>query len=462
MRPLSLKKFLSLWQNGIEMTIKRRLFISNVLMIALPVFLSAIVGLLVYSVALYLSTERHHEADETRRGRSEARSMVWSWPRDVSVTEMLRDIENFNARFSENVRLSLYRDNTGNYQVLLTRIETRTSVLRVGFEARNFVIAASITTFIFLVVIIVFITNRFLTRFVFNIINTSIEELRYGVGQIRDGNLKYRLAADKKNEFDAVSAGFNEMAARLLDFVNSRLQDEATRKELIAGISHDLRTPLTSARAYIEGLENGLDSTAEIRMRYIQTIKNKLRDLEQMSDTLFLFSSLELDESPWILKETELTGELEKIISGFKDEYEARGLNILFLTEETKEVWVNIDSSQMRNVIINIMENSVKYKIKERGKMEIRLFTDNSTAFITMTDDGPGAPEETLDRLFDVFYRVDSSRSAAVKGSGLGLAIVAKLVHSFGGTIHAENSPSGGLSIIIQFPIAEKFKEAAT
>jgi signal transduction histidine kinase len=436
------------------------------------VLLSVIAGLLIYFAAIHITTERQHESAEGRRGRSEARSLVHSWPRDISLSEMLKDIESFNARYSENVRLTLYRDgelvsplsdtadifysirNPRGYQVVLTRLETRASVLRVGFEARRFIIAAGIFLFIFLVAAIVYLTNRFLTRYVFNTINASIDSLRNGVGQIREGYLSYRLDTDKNNEFDAVSADFNEMAERLLDYVNSRLQDETTRKELIAGISHDLRTPLTSVRAYVEVFENHLDTTPEIRSRYIQTIKNRLHDLEQITDTLFLFSSLDLNEFPWCIEKINPLRELKLIISDLKDEYEARGLSVSFLMENEKEIWVNIDSQQMRNVIINILENSVKYKTKDHGKIEIHLSLDNSSAIITMTDDGPGVPQESIAKLFDIFYRVDSSRSETFKGSGLGLAMAAKIVHSFGGTIQAKNSPSGGLSVIVQIPLA--------
>jgi signal transduction histidine kinase len=466
------------------MTIKRQLFIANILMIVLPVLLSAIAGLLIFYTVVHLTTERHQESAEGRRGRSEARSLVHSWSGGTSLSEMLKEIENFNARYSENISLTLYKDgepvqpeaadalsdtfysirNPMGYQVVLTRIEPRFSVLRVGFEARNLVVAAGIFVYIIFRALIVFLSHRFLSRSVLIPIITSIDSLRYGVGQIRDGNLSYRLDAGKKNEFDAVSDDFNEMAVRLLDFVNSRLHDETTRKELIAGISHDLRTPMTSVRAYIEGFENALDSTPEIRARYIQTIKNRLYDLEQIADTLFLFSSLDLDEFPWRMEKTDLVKELRQLISDLKNEYEERGLGISLLPENKTEIWVNIDSRQMRNVIINIIENSVKYKTKERGKMEIAISldessgdsSDDSSAIITMTDDGPGVPEESLERLFEIFYRVDPSRSETVKGNGLGLAIVAKIVRGFGGTIQAKNKPSGGLSIIIQFPLWEK------
>jgi signal transduction histidine kinase len=488
------------------MTIQRRLVLSNILMIVLPLLLSVGAALLIFFGVFSLSIGRLRKSNEIKGGEKEARALMRSWREDTPVSQMLRDIGNYNARYEDGgLRLTLYRAgkpvsaaavfppeiagalNThgfsvlrregkyqfvvtdteteakktiGEYQAVLTETDSKTYAPRLGLTGIYFAAAAGLFIFIAFVAAIVFLANRFLIRFVFDVVMRSIETLRYGVGQIRDGNLSYRLDTAENNEFDPVCADFNEMAARLLDSVETRLRDEAARKELIAGISHDLRTPLTSVRAYVEGIEHELDSTPEIRGRYIQIIKNKLRDLEQITGTLFLFSSLDLDEFPWRMENTELAGELGSLVSGLKDEYEARGLAIFLSAESEKKLWVRIDPRQTRNALINILENSVKYKTKERGKMEIALSRNNGSAIIAMTDDGPGVPEESLGRLFDLFYRVDSSRGEAVKGNGLGLAIAAKVIHSFGGTIHAKNHPAGGLSIIVELPLTDDIGSA--
>jgi len=464
----------------------------------IPLVLSVGMGCGIFFV-MFFNLGQVHESDADKKARGEARTLLRSLPIDASLSDIKNEIENFNTRYSDGyLSLSLYKGrepvlgiqdyanstesiltNTfsisehsgeyqlivtttenetkrhiGEYQIVLTKTEIHTYTLLMGLRSLYLTMAAGIFVFIGLIAAIVFLTNRFLVRFVFNKINGSIDTLRYGVGQIRDGNLSCRLDINAKNEFDAVGADFNEMAQRLLDSVNSHIRDENTRKELIVGISHDLRTPLTSVRAYIEGIESGLDTTPEIRSRYIQIIKNRLRDLEQITDSLLLFSSLDINEFPWHMAETNLAKELELTISDLQDEYLLRGLEINFSKEGEKDLLANIDTRQMRNVMINILENSVKYKTKKQGKMNIRLSGDNSSVFISMTDDGPGVPEESLGRLFDAFYRVDTSRSEAVRGNGLGLAAAAKIVHSFSGTIRAENNPGGGLSIIIKLPLA--------
>jgi signal transduction histidine kinase len=119
-------------------------------------------------------------------------------------------------------------------------------------------------------------------------------------------------------------------------------------------------------------------------------------------------------------------------------------------------MYVNADYLQLRTVIINILENSVKYKTADNGTLRVNCGVIGDTVEITLTDDGPGVPPEALDKLFDVFYRADPSRNNEKKGSGLGLAIAEKTIRHMGGTIHAELPVQGGLAIVIRLPKEEK------
>jgi signal transduction histidine kinase len=303
-------------------------------------------------------------------------------------------------------------------------------------------------------VFIIFFTNRFLTRFVFKKIVYGMDTLTHGVHQVRDGNLDYRIDYKEEDEFSQVCGEFNEMAARLLESLEARRKDEQSRKELIAGISHDLRTPLTSIKAYVEGLEKGVASTQEARERYIGTIKNKTGDLEHIIDALFLFSKLDTGELPYNIERVNLASKVSEIVDGLMEEYGNRGLDISQVSA-SGQPFSDIDVAQMRGVIINIFENSVKYKNKERGRICVSVTEEAGSACLVISDDGPGVPDEALPKLFDVFYRSDSSRSEPGKGSGLGLAIAAKIVKRFGGSIVAANVPGGGLSIKMTFPGSE-------
>jgi signal transduction histidine kinase len=299
--------------------------------------------------------------------------------------------------------------------------------------------------------IMVLLTNVFLTRFVFKRIILAMDILTYGVRQIRDGNLDYRIEYVANDEFTPVCDDFNQMAGRLLVARETKRRDEQSRKELIAGISHDLRTPLTSIKAYVEGLEQGVASTPDARKRYVSTIKNKTLDLENVIEKLFLFSKLDTGEFPYRIERVDLGVVVSEIVSGISEEYFERGLDIALSCEDIP-VFVNIDAIQMRNVLINIFENSLKYKEKERGRLAVNVAREADEAVLILSDDGPGVPDEALPKLFDLFYRLDGSRSNPSRGSGLGLAIVAKMVTRFSGKIEAKNQNSGGLSIKIRLP----------
>ncbi|GMO66285.1 MAG: hypothetical protein Ta2A_14410 [Treponemataceae bacterium] len=237
---------------------------------------------------------------------------------------------------------------------------------------------------------------------------------------------------------------------------------ENNRRELIAGISHDLRTPLTSIKAYLEGLETGVASTPEKRQQYFATIKAKSTDLEHIINQLFLFSKLDIGEYPMTMQKLDLAEAFSEMLGELTDEYARRGL-IIEQKGFAEKMPVNADYVQLRNVILNVLENSVKYKTEGQGNMTISGMISGeakgAAAKITLTDDGPGVPPEALDKLFDVFYRTDPARNNEKKGSGLGLAIADKTIRRMGGTIHAqlpESARARGLSIVIQLPIVQE------
>jgi signal transduction histidine kinase len=230
---------------------------------------------------------------------------------------------------------------------------------------------------------------------------------------------------------------------------------ENSHKELIAGVSHDLRTPLTVIKAYLEGLETGVANTPEKQKKYMETIKAKTNDLEKIINRLFLFSKLDIGELPMNLQIIEADKFIQDLADDYAEEYKQKGI-LLEIKNLAKDP-VKADVLWLHNVFINIFENSAKYKDKDMGKVIIssrRIKGINGKAMmeIHLEDNGPGVPPETLGRLFDIFYRVDSSRNSK-GGSGLGLAISSRVLQYMGGSIRAESGESGGLDIVISFPI---------
>ena len=491
MRSVSIRG--SFWYNS-DMNIKRRLFVSNILMVVIPLVLS----LAVFWCGMYIVGSATGMRDRYNRDKpkeyavalDEARALAARWSEEGKGDAEIRDdVAKFNeSREKLRIRLLVYRDGRAvtrqtigevnpTLRVALSR-DASTSfasrmlvdVERVGalsvvlmdvdFHAKDEIgfrdiVRAGLAISIVSSLLIVFLTNRFLTQFVFRHIVRALDTLTSGVRRISDGDLGARIKYPEEDEFTQVCHDFNDMAGRLLDSVNERERDEANRRELIAGISHDLRTPLTSIKAYVEGIQEGVAASPEARKRYIDTIGNKASEMERIIDKLFLFSKLEIGVFPYHMERVGLAGELSEIVDELGEEYGGKGLVVSF-EAGAEELFASVDTTQFRNVVVNILENSVKYKIRVHASMKIELARKGEWASIAFTDDGPGVPEEVLPKLFELFFRGDPSRSNANGGSGLGLAIAAKIVEHFGGTIAAENMPEGGLAVIISLPLCEE------
>jgi signal transduction histidine kinase len=418
-----------------------------------------------------------------------AAKLVTKWSQSIDLQQMKTDVDSFNNKHSSSkiylsifkgtkliyptsfdshstiVELALsqqgshmltmdnvavYRENAGDYSIILTGPNFDRVSFAANTNLRRFMFYLGIAMILFIVTII-FLTNQFLTRFVVKSITASLDTLVYGVRQIRDGNLNYHIEYAGKDEFADVCSDFNEMAQRLLDSVNARQKDEENRKELIAGISHDLRTPLTSIKAYLEGLEKGVAATPETQKRYLNTIRNKTNDLECIVNQLFLFSKLDIGEFPFYLQEVNIGDEITSMLIDLSEEYKKKGLEII-LIQNIKNIYVQADVIQLRRAFINVLENSVKYKNKTLGQIRIACEADNNYVTIKFLDNGPGVSKDALPKLFDVFYRSDSARSNPSKGSGLGLAITSKIIERLGGLIKAQNIQDSGLAIIMMLP----------
>jgi signal transduction histidine kinase len=297
------------------------------------------------------------------------------------------------------------------------------------------------------------VINNILTVRLTRSIVKPLEPLGEGVKQIGGGNLAFRIDYRNDDEFRPICEAFNEMAAKLEASERQKQKDAANRRELIAGISHDLRTPLTAIEGYLEGLETGVAATAEMRRRYFTAVKNKTAVMEHIIEQLFMFSKLDMDEFPLTPRRVDIGLALADMTEEAAAEYEERGLEIR-LAGTGEGLFVSVDPLLMRNVIFNILENSVQYKTKERGGIDISAAAVNHAALLRFADDGPGVRPGVLENLFDVFYRTDPSRNT--KGSGLGLAISAKIIERMGGSIHAELPAAGGLAVVITLPLLEE------
>ncbi len=219
-------------------------------------------------------------------------------------------------------------------------------------------------------------------------------------------------------------------------------------------MSHDLKSPLTSIRAYTEALLDGVAKDEAARLRYLQTIHARENDIEAMVNRLFEFAKMDASNCPVRLEPIRLY----RVIQEQVGEWDSEGLEIRLQIPDA--LCVTADRGLLNRIIENLLSNSRKYGGREIVHVCISAGCSDGMAEICFADDGVGAAEEQLGRLFDAFYRGDAARTAPGSGSGLGLAVVKKAVEEMGGSVRAENSVSGGLKIIFTLPIAEVESDA--
>ena len=243
-------------------------------------------------------------------------------------------------------------------------------------------------------------TNLYLTKHLFRHIQKPLDILVSGVKRIQEGNLDAPIGYVVPDEFKPACDAVDEMAARLKSSLEAQSRQQQ-KQELIAGMSHDLKSPLTSIRAYTEGLLDGVAKDEQMQARYLQTIYAKETELETLVNRLFSFAKLDLSEAPAKPEALEISGTFAEIAAGF----EAEGLDVRLddLPDET----VMADRELLSRCMSNLLDNSRKY-----GASHVVISADISgdTVSISVSDDGPGVEASQLEKIFELGYRTDSAR----------------------------------------------------
>ncbi len=295
----------------------------------------------------------------------------------------------------------------------------------------------------------VVLNSYFLSRFIVRKILSPLRQLQSGAERIQKGDLDVHLRHRGHDEFTPSLQAFNMMSRKLKESLLQREADEEQRKELIASISHDIRTPLTSIKAYVEGLLDHVANTPEKQERYLRVIQKKANVLERLIEQLLLLTKMDLGEKALPLKPIVLSELTEEFIEDNRLNWEKRGARFRLHIES--DISISGSSLLLERVIENLVTNSIKYKTEDLVQIDVSLQTIGNQAVLQITDDGQGVPEEALHRLQEAFYRTDKARSKTDNGSGLGLAIVRRAVDLMHGTVEIRNAKPHGLAVRIVF-----------
>lgn len=314
-----------------------------------------------------------------------------------------------------------------------------------------------LTLAIFFLALIVLV-NGLLTFLVSRSVTKPIYALKRASEQIKEGNLGFQVKPSSRDEIGDLARAFEAMRERLQRSIEQQMRYETNRKELLSSISHDLKTPITCIKGYVEGMMDGVADTPEKMNHYMRTIRNKAVDLDQMIEELFLFSKLDLMKQPFNFEPLDLRAYLEDFIGEMRFDFEEKGIALSFNSTFATPALVIADRVQLGRVIGNIVENSAKYMDPSRESPQVRVILTREETTVTMKieDNGKGIRPEDLPLIFDRFYRADPARNSSTGGSGLGLAIAKLIVEGHSGRIWAESVHGEGTSIYIRLRLMGK------
>jgi len=286
-----------------------------------------------------------------------------------------------------------------------------------------------------------------------------IDQLKKGVEEIARGNYGVRIECDVLNDITLLVVSFNQMAQKLQEGEKVKVEYEENRKDLLANISHDLKTPITSIQGYIEAILERTDLGREELRRYLQIIYHNTAYMNKLIDDLFLFSKLDLDKLEFRFEKIPFRNFMSDLMEELGLELAEKQIEFSYRDNLALECIVNIDRKRIHQAVRNIIGNAIKYGPETGLRIDTTISRQNNRVIIEIQDNGSGIPTEKLPYIFERFYRIDAERTKDDVSTGLGLAITRELVEAHDGRISVSSVLNAGSCFTIELPLVEGLGE---
>ena len=306
-------------------------------------------------------------------------------------------------------------------------------------------------------VFILFLLSAFAMLWLYKGIIRPISKLKVAAENITAGNLNVSVTAESDDEIGELCNAFEAMRIKLKGQIEQNIQYEKDSKELISNISHDLKTPMTSIKGYIEGLMDGVADTPQKQEKYIRTIYNKVNDMNSLIEELFLYAKLDSHSVSYSFVKLNISDYFQDCAEEISLDLEAQGVEFGYFNYLDNSTVIIADPEQLKRVINNIVGNSVKYAYPGRPlKVSIRVMEEAEFIKVEIEDNGRGISRREVPLIFDRLYRTDESRNSTKGGSGLGLSIAKKIIEEHGGKIWARSTEGVGTTMSF---VLRKYRE---
>lgn len=302
----------------------------------------------------------------------------------------------------------------------------------------------ALTKMIYAFILVLCLTSILLTHWIQRGIFTPINQLNTAMQNIAEGNLEYMLPTEEKGEIGELYRNYEDMRLRLKESTDEKFEHEQKNKELVSNISHDLKTPITSIKGYVEGIMDGVADTPEKMNKYIKTIYDKANDMDRLINELTTYSGIDNNRIPYTFRRINVADYFGDCIEEVGLDLESKNIQLNYEALIEPSTQIIADPEQLKRVINNIISNSVKYINKDKGVIDIRILDELDAIRVEIEDNGMGIAAKDLPNIFERFYRTDASRNSSKGGSGIGLSIVKKIIEDHGGYIWATSKEDEG------------------
>lgn len=306
------------------------------------------------------------------------------------------------------------------------------------------------------IVFVLIFTAALLIFWIYRSIMRPLGKMQTAAQNIKEGNLDFELKPEADDELGRLSMSLEDMRKRLKDNAEEKIEFDRENKELISNISHDLKTPVTTIKGYAEGIMDGVADTPEKVEKYVRTIYNKANEMDLLINELTLYSKIDTNRIPYNFSILSVNEYFDDCSEELSLELEGKNIEFGYFNYVEREVRVIADAEQVKRVIHNIINNSIKYMDKNRGKINLRVKDVGDFVQVELEDNGRGIAAKDLPNIFDRFYRTDTSRNSSKGGSGIGLSIVKKIIEEHGGKIWATSRENTGTTMYF---VLRKYQE---
>ena len=300
-----------------------------------------------------------------------------------------------------------------------------------------------------MIILILILTALGLCTWTYRGVMTPLTQLKEATKNIKEGNLDFTIEKTGVDEIGDLCDDFEEMRKRLKESAEEKVAFDKENKELISNISHDLKTPITAVKGYVEGIMDGVADTPEKMDRYIRTIYNKANEMDRLINELTFYSKIDTNRIPYTFNKIHISDYFEDCVDELSVELDSSGISLTYFNYLEEDAVVIADAEQLKRVINNIISNSLKYMNKPKGVINIRLRDVGDFIQIEIEDNGKGIAQKDLANIFERFYRTDASRNSSKGGSGIGLSIVKKIMEDHGGQVWATSKEGTGTTMYL-------------